>query len=197
MSWKQACLEETVSPCRGTGSCQTWMLSHLLWNHNRHVVPHLLAVAAAFESLSCQVRECWCSFSVPVCGWQRLKNTGVECQRKGNSGLHFHCLFFPSFCSCINFVYFCFPYIFCHMARIWWPLAKAACRWLLCYPAGFPVIWDHGIQVRMAHPAGGCTAWQVIWDQKQSDRVDFSFGPTFVDLWCTYLNISKSSKHTD
>lgn len=83
-SWKHACWEETVSPAGIPGSFQTWMaLSSIVKPQSpRGASPSGSgsSQSAAFESFRCQVRECWCSFSVHVRslrlaadGWKTLR----------------------------------------------------------------------------------------------------------------------------
>lgn len=120
VSWKHACSEETVTPCRGTRELSdTNTPSPLLWNHNRHVVPYLLAVPdlnlLRLKSLSCQVRERRCSLSVSALSL-RLATKGWKtlwCARaKGSSGLCFHfvwvfVLSVSPLCLLFFFFFFC------------------------------------------------------------------------------------------
>lgn len=112
---KRTCLEEMVSPCRGTGKpVDVNALSRLLFRHNRHVPAHLLASGSRQSAASemprlpswrpLMRRQCLCSRSAVHTKW--LTNT-VVCQRKVTSGLCFYsvCVLF---CLCLHSVYFFF-----------------------------------------------------------------------------------------
>lgn len=145
---------ETVSPFRELSD--TNALSHLLWNHNCHVVPHLLAASAAIESLIWQVRDAD-ALSVSgffVCGWQQKakKHRGVP--EKGQQwSLFSFCLAFvmsvPGVCllSCLRLM----------PCGCWsrWTFAEApgACRQSVCHPAGSPC------HLGSCHPGEGDTPW--------------------------------------
>lgn len=115
---KRTCLEEMVSPCRGTRKpVDVNAPSRLLCSHNRHVPAHLLASGSRQSAASemprlpswrpLMRRQCLCSRS--AVRTKGLINT-VVCQRKGDQWslflfrLHF-VLSVPSFCLLFFFFF--------------------------------------------------------------------------------------------
>lgn len=99
--------------------------------------------SAAFESLSCQVRECWCSISdcsQPVAGNTKTEKT-QWCARVWATVVFVFILSGSCFvCAFVLSTFF--AYVWCCVVGSWWPLTEApgACKRSACHPAGFPVI---------------------------------------------------------
>lgn len=132
---KHACSLETVSPCRDTRQISdTNALSRLLWNHNRHVVPHLLLSICCVWKLRLpsermpMLCQCQCSQQQKAEKHSGVPEEGQQCY------LFSFCLVFvlsgPSFC-----LLFCLRL----MSRGWY-LVAASLRHLGFSEAGLPVI---------------------------------------------------------